>query len=177
MKTCFKCGQSLPRSEFYKHSEMGDGLLGKCKSCTRRDVCNHRAENIERIRRYDIDRSMLPHRVKARASYHEKYSQLFPDRIKATYAVNWAVRSGRLAKEPCSVCGNARSQAHHGDYSKPLEVVWLCKPHHWIADEERRNRELAVVFNGRPARRRFRGLRLSDAFTWNFTRTEAAVSQ
>lgn len=34
-KTCFKCGASKARSEFYKHPKMADGLLGKCKSCTR----------------------------------------------------------------------------------------------------------------------------------------------
>ena len=40
------------------------------------------------------------------------------------------VKSGRLKKEPCKVCGAKRVQAHHPDYSKPLKVVWLCPLHH-----------------------------------------------
>lgn len=37
-KACFKCGEVLPISDYYKHKKMADGHLGKCKTCTKADV-------------------------------------------------------------------------------------------------------------------------------------------
>jgi hypothetical protein len=38
LKTCFKCGVPQPLKAFYKHPKMGDGHLGKCITCTKKDV-------------------------------------------------------------------------------------------------------------------------------------------
>lgn len=40
-----------------------------------------------------------------------------------------ALRRGQLERQPCEVCGE-HAEMHHDDYSKPLEVRWLCKRHH-----------------------------------------------
>lgn len=40
------------------------------------------------------------------------------------------LRRGKVEKRPCQVCGAGRSEMHHPDYGKPLEVVWLCRRHH-----------------------------------------------
>lgn len=39
-------------------------------------------------------------------------------------------RRGKLAPKPCERCGDLFAEKHHDDYSKPLEVHWLCRPCH-----------------------------------------------
>ncbi len=40
------------------------------------------------------------------------------------------IKLGRLIRRPCEVCAEIIVEAHHDDYSKPLEVRWLCGHHH-----------------------------------------------
>jgi hypothetical protein len=131
MKTCFKCQKNKPVSEFYRHPKMGDGRLGKCKACTKADVTKHRNENIKKIRAYDNRRAKLPHRKELRNRVNEKYFKNNPRRRRAMHAVNNAVRAGRLVRQPCQVCGSEKwIHAHHENYDKPLDVMWLCPAHH-----------------------------------------------
>ena len=50
--------------------------------------------------------------------------------ILAQRAVDTAIRNGSLQRGTCEVCGAERVDAHHDDYSKPLDVRWLCRRHH-----------------------------------------------
>ena len=42
---------------------------------------------------------------------------------------NTYLKRGKLFKQPCEVCGG-NAQIHHPDYTKPLEIKWLCRRHH-----------------------------------------------
>ena len=45
--------------------------------------------------------------------------------------VQTAIKNGTLIPEPCTICGSAINiHAHHPDYSKPLDVNWLCSKCH-----------------------------------------------
>ena len=130
MKTCFKCNVSKPLVNFYKHSEMADGYLGKCKECTKLDASNHRANNLERIRQYDRDRAKNPERIKANFEITKVWRSEDKRRSKCHSAVAHAIRSGELTRLPCVRCGEIKSLAHHEDYDEPLNVMWLCQPCH-----------------------------------------------
>ena len=57
----------------------------------------------------------------------------------AHVAVGNAIRDGKLVKGLCELAGDDCSgevQAHHDDYSKPLEVRWLCVGHHGVEHHE-----------------------------------------
>ena len=120
MKTCFKCGESKPIDDFYGHPQMRDGHLNKCKECTKKDV-RERREACDSVREYDRARSRLPHRRRGRN--YKPDSQ----KIRAHNMVSRAVRAGALVRQPCEHCGSTESiEAHHEDYDKPLDVMWLC---------------------------------------------------
>lgn len=143
MKTCFRCGLERPIEDFYRHSQMADGRLNKCKTCTRADVVANRAAKVEYYRNYDRERATLPHRMEAGRAYsitaagrtsrraaNERYLRADPRKRVAHSAVSNAIRDGRLVKQACEVCGDLKAEAHHDDYSRPLEVRWLCGRDH-----------------------------------------------
>lgn len=84
---------------------------------TKRRYLDKRRDYIEVIRERDRQR---PHNQKP----------VPRDAAKAHWTVSNAIRDGRLHRQPCEKCGSERSDAHHADYSKPLEVQWLCRKHH-----------------------------------------------
>ena len=68
----------------------------------------------------------------------KRYAKKYRFKRLAKDAVNNAVRSGKLIKMPCVKCGSIKSQGHHPDYNKPLEVIWLCHEHHHEIHNPRR---------------------------------------
>lgn len=126
---------------------MGDGYLNKCKECTKLDTRKNREENLEYYQEYDRIRGDLPHRKKLRKEVAKrwgldpelrkkrreqvsKWSETNAIKRAAHYIVFYERRSGRLAQKPCEVCGKMKVHAHHDDYSKPLDIKWLCAKHH-----------------------------------------------
>lgn len=126
MKECFKCHRTLPVEEFYKHPQMGDGHLNKCKDCARKDVKENRSAKREQYSEYERNRYKEPDRHAYMVEKARQHKQLNPQKAHARRAVNNRKRYGQIVEQPCAFYGNPKVQAHHDDYSKPLDVVWVC---------------------------------------------------
>ena len=137
-KECRSCGNKKSLDEYYRHPQMADGRLNFCKPCVRNRVLNHRAENIEAIRTYERSRGRLESRKERSREYQRnhpkahniasaKWARNNTDKRRAQGMVRRAIKKGVLSSAPCGKCQSTQNvQAHHDDYSKPLDVRWLC---------------------------------------------------
>ena len=125
LKSCKKCQAELPFSDFYVHRRMADGHLSFCKTCVKARVHRHYYDTREKQSEQERRRNQNPDRRRKRAEYQRKYRSRYSERCNARQIVSNAVRDGRLTPERCA-CGSNRVQAHHRDYSKPMDVEWVC---------------------------------------------------
>ncbi len=129
-KTCTKCGEAKLLADFYKDNNHADGLYSRCKKChnalTRTGYRLHFKSRQACGKRYSqsaIGKAAMARSIMKQRAHH-------PLRFKVRKAVSNAIQVGHLVPQPCEVCGEGKTQAHHDDYNKPLEVRWLCHKHH-----------------------------------------------
>ena len=113
MKTCFKCGVPKSVDEFYRHSAMGDGLLGKCKECAKKDIS-------ERVAFLKNDPAWVE---KEKSRGRDKYHRL-----------------NYVSKKPSAEVVNKRSTNYRKKYPEKIKANYLSshilipdgmQKHHW----------------------------------------------
>lgn len=131
-KVCSICGIEKDLSLFYKHPEMRDGFQKRCKLCCIEAERMRRITKPDFIHEYERRRSKEPKRKEHLSRVAKNWNEKYPERYKAHYLLTNAVRDGRIKKSPtCEICGKGgKIHGHHTDYSRPLEVVWLCAQCH-----------------------------------------------
>ena len=89
----------------------------------------YRAANREKFREYNREYNRQWRR---KNGYHHEIASKakYPEKELARRLLREAVAAGVITKLPCATCGIDKSEAHHDDHSKPLEVSWLCRQHH-----------------------------------------------
>jgi hypothetical protein len=115
---------------------------GSCKKCMdrKRKAAQYAAMSLEERRAWRSKKDPLK-RYETNRRARRRHEAKYPEKAAARDAVQRAVRAGRLLRQPCEVCGakhgvtradgtKEKVEAHHDDYTKPLEVRWLCVKHH-----------------------------------------------
>lgn len=138
-KTCTRCGGIEPLENFYADSRASDGLRSWCKACYRAQTKDWKRLNPDKVRamvaRRDPERknreavAASNRRCRERiVRYRQQWRRDNPEKYRAHSLLSKAVRAGKIIKPLiCEACPSGRFlEAHHGDYSKPLDVEWLC---------------------------------------------------
>ena len=92
----------------------------------------------KKYRERKIELNKTPEYKASMAISRKKYIIANPEKHKAHIILNNAIASGKIARKPCEKCGETKTEGHHEDYSKPLEVIWLCRKCHCNHHKERR---------------------------------------
>ena len=130
MKIYRACGLNKPRKDFYAHPRMADGALNFCKTCVRKRIKLHRLMN-PHVQENDRQRSKTPKRRAHLRANAERWDQHNPAAYRAHNIANAAVRDRKLSRQPCQICGAIEHvHKHHRNYSRPLDIVWLCAKCH-----------------------------------------------
>lgn len=133
---CGRCSVFKPESDFYVDGKTAAGISSQCRAChmegnlRTRDRDNARSLNADHMRRA---RAADPEKFRARdRASAQKKRLLNSEKVLARQALNNAVKRGDVVRPgACEACGHLTAVAgHHDDYSKPLQVRWLCRACH-----------------------------------------------
>lgn len=107
-RVCSKCGSRIDRRS------------SRCRECERERVTMYRQRPEVKARRRE---------------YQARYAATNREKTRAHSAVRDAVRGGVLVRpDICPQCGaHVKVHAHHTDYTRPLDVTWLCVRCHTAA--------------------------------------------
>lgn len=127
---CPTCNHYMPATSFYADKRTSNGLKAQCKACHCRTTIATRDKGkaADANRQYMRNaRNRDPLKFRERDRLASRKMGRTPQR-EARYQLNRAVRRGEVIRpDVCTACGRAiKLTAHHDDYTKPLDVRWLC---------------------------------------------------
>lgn len=127
-KHCPKCNTTKQIDEFYKNASARDGHQVWCKACWKADCAARTARDPDNRRSVSL-RSFHKRRAEGKPLHPSALTtRPYDEKTRARRILQAEVRAGRIVKGPCCECGTVVDiDAHHSDYSKPLDIEWLCR--------------------------------------------------
>ncbi len=134
MKACNDCSVTKPLTAFARDKSLSSGRRGKCRACTARAdrAYNARLENMARRKEVRQRWRCTPagRASERRGNNARRYSGNNLLKARVRNKLRYAVKAGKVDREPCCLCDATPAHGHHDDYNKPLDVTWLCGPCH-----------------------------------------------
>ena len=137
MRRCKPCGveKELTSENFYRDKNKSRGYEYTCKDCRKkRDKEKPKRDSSGYYERYvKGNPSKVREYVERNRKHQEKYREEYKLSSRCRSAVYMAIKKGILMRpDECEWCGKSkkRIEAAHYDYSKPLDVKWLCSSCH-----------------------------------------------
>ena len=135
LKKCHSCKKCLSTDLFYKNIAKPDGFNSSCRTCHKEWRKSHYRRNSVRVtaqnRKWERDHIDVTRSWRRSATKRAYIAKLKPLGLHVIYGMVYrALRDGVILKSPCRICGEAKVEAHHEDYSKPLDLLWYCRRHH-----------------------------------------------
>lgn len=82
----------------------------------------------DRLKRAAGDPQFLARKREASRRYYNNPENR--QKIAARTKVKHLCKAGKIKRGDCEGCGKPNAEAHHVDYSQPLNVRWLCRQCH-----------------------------------------------
>jgi hypothetical protein len=124
-KICFRCGKEKPLFDFYKHGQMADGHLNKCKDCTREDAKKRHYE------KYKDEAFVVSERARSVERYHRLgYRDISRAQRKKKPYITSAYKALRKKLNQRGIIIDTNEEIHHWNYNYVYQVIIIKKSDH-----------------------------------------------
>jgi hypothetical protein len=150
-RICYTCKEEKDLQVFSKEKRTKTGYSYLCKECDKERAKKYKEKNIDKWK--DSKKRYLDKKVEEDPDFfkkryirfkekilkgYERYIPTHRKEINARNLINLHIRRGKLMKpNHCSNCLgiSKKIEAHHEDYNKPLEIIWVCSKCHNLLDK------------------------------------------
>lgn len=131
-KICSRCKKERKLTDFTKCKANKDGLDFYCKDCKKQYSIEYLATKNGKIKHKRSSKIYIKNNPGKLKIYNKKAKAKGKPIWQNAHKILFnALKNKIILKQPCLVCGNKNVHGHHEDYTKPLDVIWLCHKHHF----------------------------------------------